>query len=106
MATPQTEPLRLSTNCIINGQFVVAGDPLPVAAEDLPETLKPLVMTGEPEPEEENTPRGSFETGVVYELTSDGRLGRAVRRQAAELEAENEREEWLEQEPTLSCPPR
>ena len=36
-------------------------------------------MTGELEPEEENLPRGSFEMGVAYEMTQDGRLGRAPR---------------------------
>ena len=97
--------IRISTNTILNGRFFNAGEPLPVERiEDLPENLRPLVVTGEPEAEAEepNKPRGSFETGVIYEMTDDGRLGRALRRnvqrQVAELEAENEREEWIEAE--------
>ena len=107
MATPQTEPpalIRISDNTIIDGKFYVRGEPLPFTrVEDLPPNLQPLVVTGEPEePEEPNVARGSYQTGIVYEMTEDGRLGRALRRnvqrQIAQLEAENERAEWIEAE--------
>jgi hypothetical protein len=45
--------IRLSTNTILNGKFVNAGEPLPVSRiEDLPPNLKPLVVTGDLELEE------------------------------------------------------
>ena len=106
MAKQATEPpavIRISTNTIIGNKFYVAGAALPFErAEDMPPALQPLVMTDEPETDaEENTARGSFEMGVPYEMTPDGRLGRALRRQVerqvADLEAENEFEESLEQ---------
>jgi hypothetical protein len=95
-------PITLTCNTILNGRFFAAGQVLPVArVEDLPPSLQPLVVTDSAEPEEENAPRGAFETGVAYEMTPDGRLGRALRRkverQVAEFEAENEFEEQLEQ---------
>jgi hypothetical protein len=100
-------PIRISTNTILNGRFYNRGEPLPVAsAADLPDNLKPLVVT-EPEAEEEpNEPRGSFETGVVYEMTSDGRLGRAVRRQAAVMEAAAQEDEWIEEQMDAPLPPQ
>lgn len=64
--------------------------------------MRPYVA-GEREPEEENCPRGSFQTGVVYEMTRDGRLGRALRRQVAELEAE---EFLTEEEANAPLPPQ
>ena len=107
--TKQTEAPRaitLTTNTILNGRFYVAGAVLPVARiEDLPEPLQPLVVTGEPEADEEaDQPRGSFDLNTPYLLTSDGRLGRAVRRQVAELEAAAEQEEWLENKWIRRCP--
>ncbi len=108
--TKQTEAPRaitLTTNTILNGRFYVAGAVLPVARiEDLPEPLQPLVVTGEPEADEEaDQPRGSFDLNTPYLLTSDGRLGRAVRRQVAELEAAAEQEEWLEEQMDSPLPP-
>jgi hypothetical protein len=45
---PPAEPVRLSTNCIVDGVFIPAGEPVPYASEeDLPANLKPLVATGE-----------------------------------------------------------
>jgi len=98
-------PIRLSDNTIWEGKFYNAGDPLPVASvEELTPNLRPLVVTGDPEAEAEepNVARGSYQTGVIYEMTEDGRLGRALRRnvqrQVAQLEAENERQDWIEAE--------
>jgi hypothetical protein len=98
-------PIRLSTNTIWEGKFYNRGEALPVASvADLTENLRPLVVTGEPDADEDepNEPRGSFETGVICEMTPDGRLGRAlkrkVERQVAQLEAENAQEEWLEEQ--------
>jgi hypothetical protein len=81
--TEPPAPIRISTNTILEGKFYTAGEPLPFACvADMPDNLRPLVVT-EPEAEEEpNEPRGSFQTGVIYEMTDDGRLGRALRRNA------------------------
>ena len=104
----QTEPpapIRLSENTIWEGKFYVAGDPLPFErAEDLPENLRPLVVTGEPE-EPDDQPRGAFQLNTAYQVTSDGRLGRQVQRQIAQMEAEAEEEEWLEEEASRPLPP-
>ena len=112
MPTPQTEtprPITISTNCILNGKFYVVGSPLPVErAEDLPETLQPLVVVTdaaeESDEEEENAPRCTFQLNEVYQTTENGGLGlgralkRKVERQVAELQAENEFEEQLAEE--------
>jgi hypothetical protein len=108
--TEPPAPIRLTTNCIWAGKFYTAGEALPVASvADLTENLQKVVATSEPEAEEPNEPRGSFQTGVIYEMTPDGRLGRAlkrkVERQVAELEAENWREEWIEEEANTELPP-
>ncbi len=59
-AEPPAAPIRISTNTILNGRFINAGEPLPVERiEDLPEPLRPLVVTGEPE-EPDDQPRGAF----------------------------------------------
>ncbi len=106
MPKKATEPpavIRISTNTIIGNKFYVMDDPLPFArVEDLPENLRPLVVSDELEPEEPNRPRGNFQLGEVYEMTDDGRLGRTLRRrverQVAQLQAENDYEEQLEEE--------
>jgi hypothetical protein len=100
--TEPPAPIRLTTNCIWEGKFYNRGEPLPVASvADLPENLQKVVETEEPEAEEPNEPRANFQTGVVYEMTPDGRLGRIhkrqVERQVAQLEAENQFEEWIEE---------
>ena len=104
----QTEPpaiVRISTNTIINGKFYKRGEPLPFErAEDVPENLKPLLVTCE-DPQQGEEPegaRGSFQLNTAYEVGDDDRLGRRlqrkVAREIADLEAKNEREEWLEEE--------
>ena len=102
-AHPSAEPITLSTNAIFEGRFYNRGEPLPVASvADLPENLQKVVAT-EPEAEEEpNEARGSFELNTIYEMTDDNRLGRTlkrnVQRQVAELEDENARADWIEEE--------
>ena len=107
MPKPTTEPpavIRISDNTIIDGKFYVRGTPLPYATvAAMPEILKPLVVTGEPEEDEEPAgARGAFQTNTLYEVTDDNRLGRAVRRrverQIAALEDENARADWIEEE--------
>jgi hypothetical protein len=107
MPKPTTEPpavIRISDNTIIDGKFYVRGTPLPYATvAAMPEILKPLVVTGEPEEDEEPAgARGAFQTNTLYEVTDDNRLGRAVRRRAerqiAALEDENARADWIEEE--------
>ena len=62
---------------------VNAGEPLPFERlEDLPANLRPLVVTGDPEAEE-NEPSGAFELNTLYQMTSDGRLGRKLQREVA-----------------------
>jgi hypothetical protein len=110
----QTEtpaPISISTNTIIGNKFYTAGEPLPFArVEDLPENLRPLVVSNEPEPEEPNVARANFQTGVLYEVTDDNRLGRALRRnvqrQVAELEAAAEEDEWVEEQLDAPLPPQ
>jgi hypothetical protein len=110
----QTEPpaptVRLTTNCILNGRFFNRGEPLPVASvADLPPNLQKVVAITEPEAEEPNEPRGSFQTGVIYEMTDDGRIGRALRRnvqrQVAELEAAAQEDDWIEEQLDAPLPP-
>jgi hypothetical protein len=108
-AEPSAAAIRLTTNAIFEGRFYTAGEPLPVASvADLPENLRPLVVTDEPEPEEPNEARGSFQMGVLYETTADGRLGRQLRRrveqQISELESENDRADWIEETATAELP--
>ena len=109
MPTPQTEaprPITLSENAILDGKFIWAGDPLPVArVEDLPENLRALVVTGEPEADEPGDARGSYERNTVYRVTDDDRLGRRLQRQAARMEAESAEEEWIEEEAERPLPP-
>jgi hypothetical protein len=49
---PAAEPIVLRENCIINGKFYAAGEPLPYdREEDLPAALKPLIAgPGAPAP--------------------------------------------------------
>ena len=45
---------RVTVNTVFNGAFYKAGDPLPVSsADDLPEILRPFVVTSNQEPEAE-----------------------------------------------------
>jgi hypothetical protein len=75
-----TEPpalIRLSTNTIWEGKFFNAGEPLPVASvEDLTENLRPLVVTGEPEAEDEpnksTRPRAKAESRTAGGGTRSG----------------------------------
>ena len=54
--------------------------------------------------EPDDQPRGSFEPNVAYHVTSEGRLGRQVHRQIAQMEAQEEEEQWLEDEATQPLP--
>jgi hypothetical protein len=105
-ATEPPAPIRISDNTIINGKWYNRGEALPFErAEDLPENLRPLVVTDDPEAEEENAPRGSFELNAIYQITSDGRLGRRIQRQISEMEAAEAREEWIEEQVNAELPP-
>lgn len=105
-ATEPPGPIRISTNTIIGNRFFYAYEPLPFArVEDLPENLRPLVVTGEPEAEGPNEPCGAFQLNTRYQLTSDGRLGRRLQREVAQMEAENEFEGWVEEQMDAPLPP-
>jgi hypothetical protein len=99
-ATGPRAPIRISTNAIIGNKFYNRGEPLPFErVEDLPPNLRPLVLTTEVEPA---GARGSFQLNTPYEVGDDNRLGRRwqrrMERAAAEMETENRREEWLEEQ--------
>jgi hypothetical protein len=98
MATRQTEPLRLSANCIAQGRFIPRGEPVPFTHETLPEHLRPYVAAHEAAEELDDSPRGSFELNVAYAVTSDNRLGRQVRREMRRIEEETEAELLIEEE--------
>jgi hypothetical protein len=102
-AEPSPAVIRISTNTILEGKFFAAGEPLPVErVADLPENLRQLVVSDLPEPEEPNEPRALFQLNTPYTVTDDNRLGRQVQRRVqreiAELESENNRAEWIEEE--------
>jgi hypothetical protein len=106
-ATETPAPIRISDNLIMDGKFFNRYEPLPVArVEDLPEHIRPLVVTGpEPEGEEpdDSQPRNvAFQLNTPYGVDEDGRLTRAhqrkVDREVAELEAKNAEAEWIEDE--------
>src|SRR4030095_607772 len=98
---PQAEPIRLSTNAIFNGKFFTRGEVIPVERiADLPPHLQKVLATGD-EFDEDETPNertGAFQTNTLYQMTPEGHLGRRVRRsverQAADLQAENDRSDW------------
>jgi hypothetical protein len=99
-------PITLTCNTILDGRFIVAGEPLPCASEaDVPETLRAYIVTDSPEAEEADGPRGAFELNTLYQVTSDGRLGRRLQREVAQMEAENAREEWVEEQMDAPLPP-
>ena len=72
-------PIRISTNAIIRNKFNNRGEPLPFErVEDLPPNLRPLVVTGEPEEDEEPIgARGSFQLNTPYEVTRRQSAGSA-----------------------------
>jgi hypothetical protein len=111
MAKPAATPaiVRISTNTIIGNRFFNAYEPLPVErADDLPENLRPLVVTDEPDQEPDDEPRGGFQLNTPYRVTDDGRLGRIhkrrVERQIAELAATAQENEWLEEAASQPLP--
>ena len=102
--------IRFTTNVIApdpaapgGSRFIVAGQDSPYRSlDEVPINLRGVIASGEPEPQEPNEARANFQTGVVYELTDDNRLGRALRRkverQVRGLQAENAFEEQLEEQ--------
>jgi hypothetical protein len=81
-------------NTVVDGKLIPADDPLPFAADNVPPSLQLFVVTDdEPELEESNA---CFELNTVYQVNSESRIGRALSRQVAQLEAEAERQDWAE----------
>ena len=105
---PSAKPIRISDNTVFNGKFYNRYEPLPVErVEDLPEILRPLVVSDVPEDEGEGQPDDgprniAFQLNTPYGVDKDGRLTRAhqrkVDREVAELEAKNAQQEWIEDE--------
>ena len=79
-------PITLSTNCVIEGKFFAAGEPIPFANEAaVPASLKPFI-TEPAEPESTGPPGGVFQPDIVYRTDDTGAiLSRGGRRQAAQL---------------------
>jgi hypothetical protein len=95
MSEPKTaEPLVLSVNAIINGQFFSAGTPLPFTDESaLPESLKPFVAGPDaPKP---------FDPSVrnIYDLSP------LARREVRRLESIAAEKEWAQQVADEPLPP-
>ena len=102
----EQQPIRLSVNTLLDGKFIPAGEPLPVSSsDDLPPTLRPFVVTTEDEPESEEV-RANYELNTVYQVNSDGRLGRVVARQVAQMEAQAEQQAWVEEQLSEPLPRR
>jgi hypothetical protein len=81
--------------------YLAAGELSPwTRIEDVPPRLQNVIESEAAE--EPEGPRGSFHLNTPYEVTDDNRLGRAVRRrverQIADLEDENARADWIEEE--------
>lgn len=100
---PEKKPIVFKHNVVVQvadtpggGRFIEAGEPSPYHdIDEVPVNLRPFIVTDdEPEPDEESNIR--FELGVVYQMMSDGRRGRALNRQVAQMEAEAERQAWAE----------
>jgi hypothetical protein len=80
-------------------RFFVAGEPTPyLSLDEVPPNLQPFSVSADDEPEAEVEGRANFELNTVYQLNSDGRLGRALSRQAAQLETENALRDWAEEQ--------
>ena len=104
---PQEQPpIKLSVNTVLDSKFIPAGELLPVSsADDLPESLKPFVVVpGGDEPEVEEQAPANYELGVTYQVNSDGRLGRVIARQVAQMEEENELRDYIEERLSAELP--
>jgi hypothetical protein len=81
---PAAEPIRLSTNCIVAGKFIPAGEPVPYEREeDLPPNLRGLVATGE-EP-------------VPFSPAERDFYGPGLRRHAREIKGNVAWQDWCEE---------
>ena len=98
MAKEAAPPL-FSVNVIVSGEFYKAGSVVtPFKSEDeVPETLKPFLVDEENKPSFAAESVGNFEPGVVYQIISDGRRGRAIANQAAQLQQALEFRDLAEQ---------
>ena len=93
----QAVQIRLSTAAIIGGKYFAVGSVLPFEKEaDVPPNLKEYILTGEPEDDALGPETASFQPNTVYQLTSDGRMGRAVLRQATQVNAVLQEQAWCE----------
>ena len=100
-------PITLSVNTLLDGKFIPAGDPLPVSSsDDLPESLKPFVVTSDDEPEAEEEGTANYQLNVVYQVNSDGRLGRVLSRQIDRMEEENALRDYAEEQLSAPLAPR
>jgi hypothetical protein len=98
----QAVQIRLSTAAIVDGKYFAAGTVLPFEKEaDVPPNLKEHILTGEPEDGALGEPTASFQPNTLYQLTSDGRMGRAVLRQAAQVNAGLQEQAWCEAQAEL-----
>jgi hypothetical protein len=106
--SPEPQPIRLRTNAIFDGRYFPAGTPIPVKTiDELTPNLQAVVCSAgelEEEPPESIGAQhtANFQLNTPYSVADDGRLGRAqrrrVERQVAELQADAEEDEWLEEQ--------
>ena len=94
------QPITLRVNTLIKGKFIQAGEPLPGSSDELPEILQPFIVSGDDDqPEEaEGVVRANYEIGATYLVDENGRMGRALSRQIARLEAENALQDFAEEQ--------
>ena len=65
----QAVQIRLSTAAIVGGKYFAAGSVLPFEKEaDVPENLRPHILTGEPEDGALGGRTASFQPNTVYQL--------------------------------------
>ena len=85
--------IRLIHNAIIQGKWYSMGEPIP--REIVPPAIRKYEAIAE-RPTGTGPINLSRKYGQVYSVDSDGRMGRPVGRQVAELEAANSEQEFME----------
>ena len=90
--------LTLIHNAIIGGKYFTAGDPLPCKPEELPANMKKYISRSQKirtEPQERNILQ---QYNRRYSVSEDGFPMPTVGRQAAQMKAEIEQQEFLEEQ--------
>jgi hypothetical protein len=95
--------VRLSCSVILAdpARFVRFGEP--VRYDSLPEKFRQFIIAEPAEADTDPGPRGAFELNTTYAISSDGKLGRRIQREIAELEAMQAETDYDEEQ--LKAPP-